>query len=211
MSGRKPVNLTASAGALTVRDRIWAAIRRVRVFTAASIADASGASERTVKEYLQALLKSEPPVLEREGRRPRPPRKGPRSAREGWWRAMRYRLVRDVGVEAPRVKPDGRPCTLGRARDAMWRTVKALGQCDAGSLALTVTESAGVTVSEATAKKFLIDLARGGYVARTGGGRGRQRTRFTFLASRNTGPRAPVTQQNGAVFDPNTGRHAWQP
>lgn len=209
MSGRKPVNLTAAAGALTVRDRLWAAMRRLREFTVADLCGATGVPERTVKDYVQALLKASPEIVVREGRRVKPPRKGPRSARAGWWRAMRYRLARDVGVDAPRLKPDGTPCKLGLGRDAMWRTVKALGTCDARAIALTVSESAGVKVSEATAKGFLIDLARGGYVARTG--RVGQRTQFTFLASRNTGPRAPVSQSSGAIFDPNTGRHAWQP
>jgi len=37
-----------------------------------------------------------------------------------------FSLVRDIGVDAPRVRDDGRRVTVGARREQIWRTLKIL-------------------------------------------------------------------------------------
>jgi len=55
---RKPVNLTAADGYLTPRDRVWAAIRKLREFSIGDLESESRVNRETIKRYVSGLHKS---------------------------------------------------------------------------------------------------------------------------------------------------------
>jgi hypothetical protein len=202
LGGKKPVHLRASGGALTVRDRIWAAIRARRTrFTKADIVFDTKASAGSVRSYFEQLLK---------GGYLRALEDRPRSQTCPYWTWTRYELARDVGVDAPRLRRDGSAATLGRGREQMWRTVKILREFDARELQAAASTD-GHRVALTTAKDYVLQLARGGYVVLARRGRNGVYSRYRFLRAMNTGPRSPIAQKSRAIFDPNLGRLMWQP
>jgi hypothetical protein len=206
---RKAARLERS-GSLTPRDRMWAAIRAlsVRPFSAIEVqflanlrAPAEGRSHiDAVESYLEGLARAKPAYLEETQDC------GLRSELRS------YTLVRDVGVDAPRVTRDGKPVTQGAGNEAMWAAMKVLGEFDHAELAGAA--SAGrVKVREETAKAYCTSLSRAGYLALVsaarGGGAG-EKARYHFVRSKNTGPRAPLISKTKDVIDGNTGDVVYQ-
>lgn len=195
------------AGALTPRDRMWSAIRTlsVRPFSAVEIqfianlwAPVDGQSHLdSVASYLEGLSKAEPPYLNR--------------VRDDGLRSelLLYELVRDVGVEAPRVTKEGKPVTQGLGNELLWGAMKALREFDHAELVAAVAEAAGkagISVSGETAKTYCTWLERAGYIALAAPATvGRSKARYRFNRARNTGPRAPLITKRKEVIDGNTG------
>lgn len=128
-----------------------------------------------------------------------------------------YRLVKDEGIEAPRVRRDGSRVTQGLAQEQMWRTLRMLpGDTNARELAAHACTSA-TPVAEAAAKDYLLTLAKAGYLLTTqegkglGYGRGGVQARYRLKPSRNTGPRPPMICRTRVVYDPNEDKIVWQP
>lgn len=203
---RRPARLER-AGALTPRDRIWAAIRALRhatatgsLFSAAEVALLSGQHVDTVLSYVQGLVAAGFLSLH-ERNRP-------------WGRPMRalhqLRLVRDVGVEAPRVTADGKPVTAGQGRQAMWDAMRSLREFDCRELTVAAsTPRHAVSVEEALT--YVRALCRAGYVAVSVTSKPGTQARYRFLRSKNTGPRAPITCRDKSVMDANTGETVLRP
>lgn len=192
-AGRKPVHLTMSAKKPGGRQAIWEEIRRLGTFSVADITGACKAHEKTVQSYVECLLASG--------------HVGP--AEDG------FRLVRDVGVEAPRVRADGSPVTQGLPREQMWRTMRhrSTGDFDYRDLALW-SSTDEVRVSEADAQDYLKHLAKAGYliqVAPARAGKAARLARYRFDPRRNTGPKPPMVQRMKTVFDPNERKIVWFP
>lgn len=208
LGGKRPARLRAAGGTLTVRERIWTALRRQsRPFTKAAIALAAEAHRDAVRSYFEQLLKGG--YLRAVGRAPRPGKRYGEK-RRNWWRAMRYELARDVGIEAPRLRRDGSLATLGRGREQLWRAVKILREFDARELQ-AAAGTAEYPVALLSAKAYILQLARGGYLVLSRRGRNGVYSRYRFIPAMNTGPRSPIARKSGAVFDPNLGRVMWQP
>lgn len=195
---RKPARLER-AGAMTPRDRMWAAIRDFGVGNTFSVAEIMLLSEQradTVLPYLDGLCLAGylDPGVSRPTHRPR---------REFRW----FSLARDVGVEAPRVDANGKPVTQGIGGEQMWNAMRAMkGDFTARELSVTASTEHHV-VAHATAQRNARDLAHAGYLAVTKestGGRGSERY-YRFVKSRNTGPRAPLITAEKQVMDGNTG------
>ena len=83
----------------------------------------------------------------------------------------------------------------------MWRTLRILGPLSARELAEHA--SASVTVSLWTARSYLKWLVRGGYVKQLSKGSGDRNTRYYLPSSCYTGPRPPMIQRGGKLYDPN--------
>ena len=210
---RKPARLERT-GALTPRDRMWAAIRElsVRPFSAVEIAwlanlraPADGQSHiDAVQSYLEGLSRAQPAYLDR-------------SEDCGLRGELKtYVLVRDVGVDAPRVTKDGKPVTQGLGNELLWQAMKPLKEFDYVELVAAVAEraaAAGIVVSAETAKSYCTALERAGYLVLASAavpGRGKKRARYRFVRSADTGPRAPLITKQKEVLDGNTNELKWK-
>ncbi|NAW33208.1 hypothetical protein [Halomonas alimentaria] len=118
--------------------------------------------------------------------------------------AVRYRLARDVGVEAPRVTKQGRHVTQGLAREQLWRTLKILGEFSAAELA-DAASTHRVPVAEASAVEYCHYLERAGYLRLTRQAGPAVAARYRLVPSRWSGPRPPMIQRVKQLFDPNLG------
>jgi len=196
---RQPVHIVAAGGLTTGRDLMWQGIRHLRQFTYRQLEDWVNRqphnvriNDESIKTYVRALAKSG--HLEECG-----------SEGEGQYAAKRWKLVNDVGVDAPRVNRKGKSVTQGAARENMWRSIRILGSFDYRDLALAAsTESCQVKAGDA--KDYLRHLASAGYLATVQKGKAGLPARYRLLPSMNTGPRPPQVQRIKQVFDPNLGR-----
>ncbi|MCA1909232.1 MAG: hypothetical protein LDL39_12815 [Magnetospirillum sp.] len=185
--GRKPVHLTSGRKS-TGRQAMWEEMRRQgKPFTARIIAHAIKANPDTVKSYLQGLVAAN--YVSKDG--------------------TEYTLVKDVGIEAPRVTKDGQPVTQGAAREQMWRSMRMMrGQFDFRELA-TLASTETVPVAETDATDYLQHLANAGYLQVTVKGAPGKPAKYRFIPSKNTGPRPPMIQRIKSVYDPNLRQVVW--
>lgn len=190
--GRKPINLEMS-GSKSYRQRIWEVLRaEKRDFTVQHIAWKVDMDLETVRYYLNGLKRAG--YIEAVGARPLP----------GAERFMR--LARDCGAEAPPITRQGTPSRTGLGTEAMWRTLRIIGEVSAEELAEQA--SASVPTTAKTAYAYLLWLQRAGYVTAIrnakSGPKGRC-TRYRLLPGKYTGPKPPMVQRNGQLFDANLG------
>lgn len=188
------------------REAIWQAIRETRgvdsapnrPFTAAHLWQQTGASRATVTEYLTGLHRAG--YITAVGKEAGKPGKMP---------ATIYRLIRDHGVEPPRVRRDGTAVTMGMGRENMWRTMRIMGEFTARELAISATTEE-VVVAESEARTYCYHLHKAGYLATIGERSGRTGlTCYRLLQSRYSGPKPPMVQRVRQVYDPNTRTVVW--
>jgi len=211
MAGRKPVHLTSSAGRIGGRQGIWQAIRKCRRFTVRQLAEAARAERSAAWSYVKCLVAGG--ILQPDGTEP-----APRSAFGGRPndknQSAVYRLVKDCGVEAPRLGKDGKPSKQGLAREQMWRTMHLVSSFNARDLAVTASTEA-VVVNLVDAKDYLQHLLRAGYLAIKAPSKPGHKPGTGDLAVyrliKRTGPRPPMVQRMKTVFDPNLGQIVWHP
>jgi len=191
-------------GALTPRDRVWAAIRATGTPTAPdfSIAELALLTQQhidTVATYVNGLIAAGYLQVTEKAR----PANRPQRA------LWLLRLARDTGAEAPRVTEDGKPVTAGQGREQMWLSLRVLKNFSAEELALAAsTPQHAVAVEEA--RTYLVHLKKAGYVVETApASRRGGKARYAFIKSRNTGPRAPLVCRDRSVMDGNTGETVW--
>jgi hypothetical protein len=196
---RKPIHLQA-AGHLTPRERIWAAIRRQRVFGVKSIEDETRVEVTTITTYLQALEAAGHIAVEVAAMR----------GEAGQFESAKWRLVRDAGVAAPRLNRSGGELTQGRGNEQMWRAMRILGEFDYRDIAVHASTE-DCWVCPATAKTYVVYLARAGYLALVRPARPGTPARYRLIRAKVSGPKAPQIQRVKSVYDPNTGRIVWMP
>lgn len=183
---RKPVS---EINQMETRAALWAAIRKLVTFTPKDIRYETRCSRSQVEEYLKGLAAAG--IVERVKSEP-----------------GRYVLVRDCGAEAPRVRRDGTPVTMGLGREQMWRTLRGLREFTAVDLAVQASTEE-VPVSVETAKEYCHFLALAGYLTVVVAGKGGMPNRYRFVPTRNTGPLPPMIQRIKALYDPNLKRVVW--
>jgi hypothetical protein len=203
---RKPAPLENNAPNPQGRERAWSAIRALGEFTIGELEERSRLNMSTLRNYVLALerahylekIRNERPVYLLSG------------ITSGAFPRVRWRLVRDVGVEAPRVRQDGSDCPVGRKREQMWRTMRILREFDYRDLAINASTDAAL-VHERDAKHYIRYLARADYLIRVKPGKPGNKpgagilARYRLLPMRYTGPRAPMIQRARVVYDPNLG------
>lgn len=205
---RKPI--TTYAGGKGPRQRVWEGIRRLasasdEAFTDRDIWVASEDAERdinmgTIRDYRQALTNAGIlGVAEASGR----------------FKPGSYRLLKDEGLEAPRVRKDGSRVTMGLAQEQMWRTLR-LHTADTNARELAAHASTeAVPVALAAAEDYLQVLYHAGYLLCTREGRGLGTkgngilARYRLRRERNTGPRPPMVCRTRVVYDPNEDKVVW--
>ncbi|VVE67837.1 hypothetical protein PAN31117_02783 [Pandoraea anapnoica] len=196
---RKPANLELTGGK-GLRQRIWEEIRRTRDdFTKHSIELATCVQPETIKTYLKSL------------------ELGGVIAAVGERRAVvdrkHYRLVRDMGVEAPRLDRQGKPVTQSRGTENMWRTMRIMPDFTPRELALRAS-TPDTVVAEESAKSYVKCLAQAGYLVVIDPGhsfipgKGAKQARYRLV--KRKGPRPPMIQRTKSVYDPNVGKIVWQ-
>lgn len=130
--------------------------------------------------------------------------------------AATYRLAKNVGVEAPRLRKNGTPVTQGLAQEQMWRTLRMMtGDTNSRELAAHAS-TVDIAVAEVAARDYLRTLHEAGYLVCTRQskaiphGRSMQ-ARYRLKPARNTGPRPPMVCRSHLVYDPNEDKIVWQP
>jgi len=204
---RRPAILER-AGAQTPRDRVWAAIRcfgASDIFSIVEVVQLSGQHVDTVLTYVEALERGNYLECVDAARRPacRPHKM-----------FGRLRLLRDTGVDAPRVKSDGAEVEQGAGRQQMWNVLrKERGDFNWRDLAHRAS-TRHHPVAEREARDYARALRLAGYlrlVAPARRGRGNAPERLQFLRLHDTGPRAPLITRAKQVLDANTGAIVYDP
>lgn len=117
-----------------------------------------------------------------------------------------YYLASDTGIEAPRVRKDGSPVTMGQGRLQMWNAMRVLKHFTIADLAFNASiDDHTVAVSEADA--YCGMLRQAGYLA--GNSIPGAATRYTLIGAMWTGPQPPQIQRTKQVYDPNLRRVVW--
>jgi hypothetical protein len=204
--GRKPADAVAAARFPQGRPVIWRAIRKlaktgpdaVAGFTLTEISKQCGDEMPwgTIETYVKSLVAAG--ILSRT-----------RAGKPGI--PAIYFLDRDPGAEAPRLRRDGSPVTMGSAQESIWRTIRMQrGVFASADIALTANTDE-YPVAELAVVDYLKYMLHAGYVAvaRPAARGKRGKALYRFVRARDPGPLAPQIQRVKAVFDPNTGTVVW--
>lgn len=187
---RRAVDKMAAGGIANPRQTVWDCLRHLAgedlgaPFALAAIVSKTGVLRKTVKDYLLSLLAAG--YLETAGD-------------ETW------RLVRDGGAHAPRVRRDGSAVTQGSGTVNLWRSMRMMATFSAKDLAVHSTTDT-VTVTEATAQSYCTILLATGYLKVRQKASPAAGKKAIYQLIRNDGPKPPMIQRVKQVFDPNTGK-----
>lgn len=184
-------------GGKTPRQHIWEAIRKLsassKELTTYAVARKSGQDDQAVRAYFRDMAKAG--IVSKVCTLPR--------------LDAEWTLLKDEGVEAPRVTRGGKVTKLGEGAENIWRALRILGEFTAAEAAVAASVN-GVSISEFGAHVYLSGLAKAGYVTRRGGTAG-FKTRFCLIPSRYTGPKHPIYQRDfNQVYDPNVDQVVWR-
>lgn len=163
------------------RQAIWDGIKShpEAAFTITEIAKYTRLEVSTVRDYIIGLLKA------------------------GYLGGTKeYFLIKDTGVDAPRVRKDGTPVTQGRGRQQMWNAMRVLKTFTALELAFNASTEEHQT-AESEAKSYCLALFKAGYLVR------RKASQYQLLAPMWTGPQPPQIQRTKQIYDPNLKRVVW--
>lgn len=172
---RKPVN---ELSAMETRDALWQIIRNFSgAFSRHDLFREARCSRGQVQEYLLGLTAAG--ILEKSEED----------------RTNFYFLVKDSGIEAPRVRRDGSLVTMGRGREQLWQTMRLLKEFTVFDLKIQASTEEH-PIAESEAKSYCGMLLKADYLAKIAGKR--------FRMIRYTGPKPPMIQRIKSVYDPNT-------
>lgn len=113
----------------------------------------------------------------------------------------KFKLVRDNGVDCPRIKFGHKESVAETGKEIMWRAMRILGQFSASDLVLQAGQVSPVKLS--AAQSFIKKLNRAGYFELICKSRPGVLRQYRLRRGMNTGPVAPIIQRDGHVFDPN--------
>ena len=180
--GRRPADQVGAT-----RQDVWLAIKRTpEKFTAGEIGRATGLNTSPILRYLKALTAAG--YLEFTAGRP---------GTAGSWR-----LIRDIGHHAPRVRPDGSSVTQGEVTGQLWRAMTMLKDFDYVDL----IQHASIEIPEDTAKDYCKRLLAAGYLRVLVKADPHLPRKARYRLIRPSGPKAPQVQRVRQVFDPNNGK-----
>ncbi|GAB6037666.1 hypothetical protein JCM15519_38410 [Fundidesulfovibrio butyratiphilus] len=180
------------------RQDVWDVMRERREFVAQDLVRLTGATLAMVADYIASLRKAGFVAIAGETESP--------GGNPGSFKRALYRLVRDNGREAPRVRKDGTSCPPTK-RESMWRTMPGLGAFTARNLALAASTE-DVPVLETDAQDYVSHLYRAGYLALVkpaspkGG-------KAVYRLVKRTGGLPPQVLRTKAVYDPNRKEIVW--
>lgn len=191
-SGGKQTHLVSVNGHHNQRQALWEAMRELKEFSTVDLEDKTRVKEESIRCYLTGLTRAG--YLEHITGKQRE-----RTAKT--YATGRWKLIKDTGIDAPRVNKRGEETTLGCVREQLWRTMRILGQFGTRDLAVHAgTEECAVSLK--SAKEYLRHLRKAGYVINNGNG--------IWRLVKNTGPKPPIIQDIPQVFDQNLGEVVWR-
>jgi hypothetical protein len=183
---RKPVDKQQPT---ECRQAVWEWIRRngTLPFFINDIAREIRLEESSIREYLTGLVNAG--YLERSGNHRN-------------FSASTYTLIKNTGIDAPRVRKDGTPVTQGIGRRNMWNAMQVLKSFSPVDLAFNAkTETHIIAASEAIS--YCNALWTAGYLVRHPDGK------YSLIPAMWTGPHPPQIQRTKQVYDPNLQRVVW--
>jgi hypothetical protein len=182
------------------RDAVWYHIRHLRFFSIIDLETATfddkateSVCNETIRTYVKALTKAK--VLEISS-----PTQDGFSTRQYW------KLIDDKGVITPRINADGKflPET---AQQQIWRAIRILKKFTLDALIASTDKHAKIT--NTNAKRYVGYLNKAGYLKETKPANPNQRSTYTLIPSKNTGPKPPEVKQVKNLFDPNLNQVVW--
>lgn len=177
------------------REAMWAVIRSIKTFTVRELREETTLEISTVRDYVTGLCAAG--YLEKDGTKPSG------SAGKGIGaNAVVYKLVKDAGVDTPRVRKDGTKVTQGQGRLNMWRTMRMIGNFTAKELAVNAS-TPDCIIKESTASDYAHHLCLAGYLRNQG-------NRYLFKKTSYTGPKPPMIQRVKRVWDQNLKKVMWR-
>lgn len=182
---RRPADIAPLA-----RPMIWAAIRRMpEPITVTKVEEITGSNRKTILDYVKALTAG-----------------GYLEALESVAKGAKcWRLARDAGVDAPRLRSDGSPVTVGVVNEQLWLGMEMLKEFTY----LDLVQNASIKVSELTAQTYCRALHATGYLrvlVPAAPAKGRI-ARYRLVRAK--GPIPPQIQRVKTVWDPNSGEVFW--
>jgi hypothetical protein len=179
------------------RQAIWDEIRRHGKdgFTVRELRDSTTLQTETVREFVTGLVNAGYLTILVDALDPDHPVLKDKAG------AILYALVKNVGIDAPRVRKDGTPVTQGQGTANMWHTMWILGTFSVRELAVTASIETCV-IKEATAERYLRHLCEAGYLRQTKG-------RYRLLPYMHTGSKPPMIQRVKRVWDQNLKMVMW--
>lgn len=185
----KPMN---KRNGFDTRQAVWDAISKMRDgVTIRQLRDETTMKVDSVREYVIGLEKAG--YLERVN---------PVESQNGAAAAV-FKLINDIGVDAPRVRKDGSPVTAGQGRENMWSAMRIMRRFTARELAVAA-RTPDCFVAESTAADYAKHLCHAGYL------RSQDDGSYLMLPTAYTGPKAPMIQRTKVVWDPNQNKIRWR-
>lgn len=187
MSGGKIRGRSPADKARAGRQQMWEAIKKTPTeVTVAAVVSATGVHRETATRYLKAL--AEAGVLE--------------LTHSEFGFATVWKLEKDSGHHAPRVRADGTAVTQGDILEQLWRGMNILKDFNFRDLVAT----ASISISEATARDYCKRLLAAGYLRVLRKANPALEQVATYRLIRRSGPLPPKIQRVQQVYDPNTGK-----
>jgi len=191
MSGRK-THLVVS-GSKEPRQRIWESIRVLAPgFSINDIARRSGQMPRVINEYFSSLAKAGIiQVLESPAGK----------------ESTVYSLVRDEGVEHPRLNRKGERTHLHLITENIWRSIRILKGSFTADTVLHTASAGGVRMTIIRVRQYLHALTEAGYLEKTECDRNTPES-YQLNNGMHTGPLPPEIRKLDSlqVYDPNLGK-----
>jgi hypothetical protein len=203
---RQPVSNRAGAAFPDARAAVWASIRKRKQFTIEDLETDTREKNRTISTYVQSLQIGG--LVEMVGHDTRGLQASGTSKSKNMNRPGIFRLIKDVGVETPRVRRDGSLVTQGSGTRNMWRVMKVLNRFDFQELALEASVDE-VIVRPNTAKDYISLLHKAGYLQEVQKSKPGKAAQYRLIRSRFSGPKPPQIQRVRHVYDPNLGKVVW--
>ncbi|NWK80334.1 helix-turn-helix transcriptional regulator [Aquitalea sp. LB_tupeE] len=186
-----------SAGGRGTFQRIWEAIRTRREdFTAFMIHSDSLATMGAIHHYINALVKGG--YVERI------------NTRSKCNDQQHFCLIRDCGIEYPRLDAKGQPIQRDLCTELLWRTMRMVGSEFSSRELAALASTPERVIAHTTASYYINQLVKAGYITRTKARGKSSPPRYRFVSQRYSGPRPPVVGRNTYVYDPNMDKVVWQ-
>ena len=180
------------------RQRVWLAISKFKNdFTLLQVAEEGAMKETSTRDFITGLQRAGYIEVAYEQAI-----SGKRVKR------LHYRLIRDVGYNAPTVDRDGNETKPAQANKAMWNTLRILKRAINAEELAALSSNDELQIAVHTANSYLQLLHSAGYLRVTQKYQNitGKKSKYQLYEHMNTGPIPPQIQRAKQVFDPNTNK-----